>query len=347
MHAIGRRLGAVAIVLVTLAGCAGPAASPTASPAPSTSGAPVTDYGDASNWLLAPVTADKPVDVFYVYPTTYAKPEGSDASANLASVKDAGMRAGAKIAYDRQASAFAGTANVYAPFYRQLDAGYALTLPLDAHVAAISGAPTDDVTAAFAYYIDHFNGGRPFAIAGHSQGSDVATYPLAGYFKAHPDIAKRMVVAYVIGYAVTQAYLDANPHLRYATGADDTGVIVSYNTEAPTIGAPSPVMLPGAIAINPITWTRGAEVAPASKSLGAWLPDASGVWRRVPAYADAAVDSARGVVVTTTADVDAWAPGGPKSFPRGVFHATDYPFYYFDLQANFEARVAAYRRANP
>jgi hypothetical protein len=182
------------------------------------------------------------------------------------------MRKGAQSAYARQASAFAGTANVYAPYYRQLDAVYALTLPADQHVAAISGAPTADVTAAFAYYIDHCNGGRPSALVAHSQGSDVATHLLAGYLKAHPDIAQRMIVAYVIGYSVTQAYLDANPHLRFASSAADTGVIVSPNTEAPTIGALNPVMLPGALAISPITWTRGADVVPGSLSKGAWLP---------------------------------------------------------------------------
>ena len=346
------RSAAAIVVIAAIAGCSGaatPSPSPSAIPTPaatatSTSG-PVTDYANAANWMLAPAAPDKPVDVFYIYPTTYSK---ADASAStLAAVTDAGMRNGAQIAYQRQASAFAETANIYAPFYRQLDAMYALTLPADQHVAAVAGAPTEDVTAAFAYYLDHFNGGRPFAIAGHSQGADVATHLLAGFFADHPDVAKRMVVAYVIGYSVTQAYLDANPALRFATGADDTGVIVSYNTEAPVIGAPSPVMLPGALAINPITWTRDAVVAPASASKGAWLPDASGVWSRVPAYADAAVDSARGVVITTTPSVDTWSPGGPNAFPRGVFHSCDYPFYYFDLQANFKVRVAAYQLANP
>ena len=31
--------------------------------------------------------------------------------------------------------------------------------------------PYDDITAALDYYFENYNGGRPFIIAGHSQGS--------------------------------------------------------------------------------------------------------------------------------------------------------------------------------
>lgn len=44
---------------------------------------------------------------------------------------------------------------------------------------------------------------------------------LAGYMKANPTVQARMVAAYVIGFSITQQYLDANPHLGFATGPDD------------------------------------------------------------------------------------------------------------------------------
>ena len=324
-----------------------PPATATAAPSPSidadTTGGPLTDYADPGSWMLDPGVLDKPVDVFYLYPTAYHK--AGPSSSNVADVTDPGMRAGAESAYRRQASAFAEIANIFAPYYRQLDAMWALSLPPDAHNRAIDGAPLEDGTAAFAHYIEHFNKGRPFAIAAHSQGSDVTCHLLAGYLKEHPDVAKRMIVAYVIGYSVTQAYLDANPQLSFASGADDTGVIVSYNTEAPEIASPNPVVLPGAVVINPITWTRSETTAAASESLGAWLPDRTATFHRIPHYADATIDVAKGVLVTSTPDVDIWSPGGAHAFPRGVFHSFDYPFYYFDLQANLATRVAAYQAA--
>jgi hypothetical protein len=49
---------------------------------------------------------------------------------------------------------------------------------------------------------------------------------LSGYLKQHPAVYRRMVAAYVIGDGVTRTYLAANPQLKFATGAGDTGVIV-------------------------------------------------------------------------------------------------------------------------
>lgn len=340
--------------VVGLAGCSSPGASPAVSAAASpsggaapsasidadTSGGPLTDYADPDNWMLAPASPDKAVDVFFVYPSAYSKASAS--APNVGAVTDAKMRSGAQSAYQRDASAFADTANMYAPYYRQLDARWALGLPAAQHSEAIAGAPTEDVTAAFAYYIEHFNHGRPFAIAGHSQGSDVSTHLLAGWIKDHPDVAKRLIVAYVIGYSVTADYLAANPLFPFARDAADTGVIVSYNTEAPTVDGTDPVVLPGALAINPITWTTSGTTAPAAASKGAWLPNAQGVWARVDHYADATVDATKGAVIASTPDVNTWSPGGPNAWPKGVYHSFDYPFYYYDLQANFSERVAAY-----
>ncbi|MFR2406214.1 MAG: DUF3089 domain-containing protein, partial [Eubacterium callanderi] len=117
-------------------------------------------------------------------------------------------------------------------------------------------------------YLEHENNGRPFILAGHSQGSNMLLYLLGEYMKAHPVVYRRMVAAYVIGYSVTGDYLAQNPHLRFAEAADDTGVIISYNTEAPGVTADNPVLLPGAKVINPISWTRDETLAPAEQSLG-------------------------------------------------------------------------------
>ena len=83
------------------------------------------------------------------------------------------------------------------------------------------------------YYFENYNNGKPFILAGHSQGSQILTMILSDYMKEHPEHYKNMIAAYVIGYSVTDKYLAANPHLKFAEGADDTGVIISYNTEGP------------------------------------------------------------------------------------------------------------------
>jgi Protein of unknown function (DUF3089) len=145
----------------------------------------------------------------------------------------------------------------------------------------------------------------------------------------------------VIGYSVTPKVLAAHPRLRFAKGAADTGVIISYNTEAPVIGGPNPVVLPGALAINPITWTRSQTLARARLSKGSWLPDKAGVFHKVPHFADARVNRKRGVLIAAKPDVNVLSPGNAL-FPKGVYHSYDYPFYYFNLRANARMRVHAY-----
>jgi hypothetical protein len=201
------------------------------------------------------------------------------------------------------------------------------------------GSPAHDATAAFAYYIEHYNHGRPFILAGHSQGSNVLLFLLSGYLRHHPAVYRRMVVAYVIGYGVTRSYLAKNPELKFATGANDTGVIVSWNTEAPGLTIKNPVVNPGSIAINPITWTRSQRPASASESLGSLLPNAAGKLVKVKHYADARVDKRRGTIVCSTCSVSLYAPGKPGGFPKGIFHIHDYPFYYFDLRHNATVRI--------
>ena len=231
---------------------------------------------------------------------------------------------------------------IYAPYYRQADAVYTLTLPtLEERNAVIAGIPTLDAMAAFDYYIKHFNNGRPFILAGHSQGSAVLMNILAIYMKDHQDVYERMIAAYVIGDSVTENYLAENPHLKFATGAEDTGVIISYNTQSPNVAeGDNPLVVEGAVAINPITWSRDETPAGTEEGLGSFMP-VGGVFSKVPQYADATLDLDKGVVICATADEDGLHALNPALAP-GIYHSFDYLFYYFNLRANAADRVAAY-----
>ncbi|MBC3898884.1 DUF3089 domain-containing protein [Acetobacterium malicum] len=302
----------------------------------------VTDYSKAEHWLNVPTSTEKQVDVFYLYPTTYAPADQTNPS--ISTIDDAGMMANAKLAYDRQATAFETVANIYAPFYRQDNLS-----PVDRE-ETIAGIPTTDATAAFEYYLKHYNNGRPFILVGHSQGADVTSNLLSGYLKEHPDVYQRMVAAYVIGYTVTEDYLAANPHLKFAEGPDDTGVIVSYNTEAPEVLAPgNPVITAGALAINPINWKRDETLATAAENLGSIglnkdgsaVRNAEGIIAPVMNFADAQIDLDKGALICSTVNVDAYSPGS-ATFGKGVYHTFDYPFYYFNLRQNAENRSDKY-----
>ena len=94
----------------------------------SANGAQATDYSNPAHWLAVPETTDKQVDVFYLYPTAWQKQTPHEP--NVCELDNPSMVRGSKLAFARQATAFEPTANVYAPFYRQADAAYCLSLTI-------------------------------------------------------------------------------------------------------------------------------------------------------------------------------------------------------------------------
>jgi hypothetical protein len=311
-----------------------------------------TDYQSRSHWLCLPKTPLKKVDVFYLYPTEYVRGAGEPL---ICPVDEPQMMAAAKVAFQRQATAFQTVGNIYAPYYRQADAASRAKMTLKEQARVVAGAPTIDGIAAFKHFLDHYNHGRPFILVGHSLGSNVTANLLAQFMGTHPRVYRRMIAAYVVGYSITPGYLAKYPFLKFAKGRNDTGVIVSWNTEAPTVAGKNPVLLPGGIAINPISWTRKQTRAPAAKNAGSIELDpatgtpvltAEGRIKRFLDVADARVDKTRGVVICSTIEWQEppyYTPGG---FPTGVLHPFDYPLYFFSVRANAADRVAHYFAAN-
>jgi hypothetical protein len=301
-------------------------------------GKKATDYSKAGHWLSLPAKADKQVDVFYIYPTAWSddpKVANVKNEPHICTIDNPSMLYGSKVAFDNQATAFETVGNIYAPYYRQADAKYCLTMDsVQKQDEFLAGIPKADVLAAFDYYIKHYNNGRPFILVSHSQGSALARLLLSEYMKKNPQVYSRMIAAYVIGYSITKDYLAKNPHLKFAEGADDTGVIISYNTEADKIVGNNPLVLPGAISINPITWTRTETPATAEQSLGSRL-DVNGKFVDKFKYADARVNKDRGVVIS---NVDAATL--PKShWAKGIYHTFDYGLYYYNIRENAANRT--------
>jgi hypothetical protein len=351
---MNRRFGIAILLVVVLSGialitgCGGRSAVAPSTGASETTSAPAPDYADASNWLSQPSSSDasKPVDVFFLYPTIYQQSSPSDPI--VCSADNPQMRAGAQAAFSRTATAFSPLANVFAPYYRQA-AIQVLAMPLQQQQQIVGGEPTTDAISAFDYYIKHLNKGRPFILAGHSQGSNIMINLMADYMKKNPEVYKRMIVAYVPGYSITPQYLQQNSELKFAENADDTQVIVSYNTVAPTTTMSDTVILPGAMAINPITWTRSEATATAAQNLGSIsldkngyaVLDAQGQPAKVLGVADARIDTATGKLICSTVDTATLDPGN-SMIAAGIFHNYDYPFYYFDIRANAANRIARY-----
>jgi hypothetical protein len=344
---------AVSIIVIfflvgMIAGCGSSSSKKPSTTVPATNSQGVPNYANTSNWLSLPssTAAKKKVDVFFVYPTVYQQASSSDPI--ICAINNPQMQSGAKAAFSRDATAFEPLANIYAPYYQQA-AIQVLSMPQNQQQSTVGGVPTSDVIAAFDYFIKHYNNGRPYILAGHSQGSNILINLMADYMKKNPDVYKRMIASYVPGYSITPQYLEQNKELKFATGADDTGVIVSYNTTSPSPQMADPVVLPGAMVINPITWTRSETLATAAQNLGGIsvgsnsyaVLDAQGNPKKVLNYADAQINTAKGTLICSTANPGQLAPGN-SMVAAGIYHSFDYPFYYFDIRANAANRVARY-----
>ena len=177
----------------------------------------------------------------------------------------------------------------------------------------------------------------------HAIKSSVFGLVLKRYFKEHPEHYKRMVAAYAIGYSITKEDLEAEPHLKFATGETDTGVIISWHAEGPKnveANAPNPARLPNGIAINPLNWKRDETYAPAVMNLGSIVMDPnSGATEIRDIGADAQVNLSRGTVVTHADAIpnEMVELAGPE-----CFHQDDYSIFYNNIRENVAKRIAAY-----
>ena len=309
------------------------------------------DYSNKDNWCKLPEIT-KEVDTFYVYATEYIMGSMAESAPDYADMNNQEMLEGAAGEYALHASAFADSTNVFMPYYRQVGLRYAGVIWKRDGIfdAAIADMPYGDIVAALDYYFEHYNNGRPFIIASHSQGSAIVKMVLKKYFMEHPDYYKLMIAAYPIGYAFTKDEFKAYPHMKFATGECDTGVIITWNTEGPKnreVNADTCVLQPGYMSINPLNWKLDGTYAPASMNLGSlWPNEKTGELEIQDLGADAQVFPDRGVVVTHAQGEqmdEATAKVSAEFFGPDGRHGEDYAFFYCNIKDNVAKRVAAYK----
>jgi len=322
---------------MTMTGCSMHQTSGDVPPAPA--------YENDQSWVSRPEQIDKPVDVFYVYPTIYAgtSPVNMD-------ISDPSLRAGAQGLLTAQAGVYSPHANLFAPFYRQqsgatqsMEAGNGGKDPFADPAFQVGAA---DIARAFEYYIEHLNPDRPFLIAGHSQGSMALINLMRERFN-DPEIQKRLVAAYLIGYSVPLTDTTTYPWMKPALGETDTGVIISYNTEGPDAG-PSPVLFPGPLMlINPLNWKTDATPAGPERNLEArFYDDTTGdLIEAIPNFTGATINPEKSVLVVSNMkkpESDRIDLVNLGRWSRQVYHRFDYAMFYNNLAANVPKRIEAY-----
>lgn len=242
---------------------------------------PAPDYAQISMWAAHPDKddmADKipkgspfqdqqkeaKADVFFVYPTIYGDKPTNEYTWN-ASVNDDVLNEkidGSTIL--NQASVFNGSCRVFVPRYRQAHYSVFLTSDTSANRQALELA-YQDVKAAFAYYLENENNGRPIVIASHSQGTIHARRLLKDFFDGTPR-KKQLVAAYLVGIAVQP---DTFQSISPSKTPGDVGGFVSWNTFLtgyyPTYHKNG---LHTSYCVNPLTWTDTKEFISEKQNVG-------------------------------------------------------------------------------
>lgn len=318
----------VLLMLAALMGC-GPATTETLSFSSEKLMLSDTDYSNMGNWLR--FGGDKDVDIFAVYPTvTFSEEEADLPYVRLDSPM---MREAAEAWLGRVDGVITPAGNVYAPLYGQLNAVMLGNLDSDGFTSYTNANPRDDVFAAFDYYLTEINKGeRPFILFGHSQGaalvSELATVFLGN--EQYCEYNENHIATYAVGFSVTQAGIDRNPNLKFSQSRDDTGVILSWNTTAPSEIASGAYKAfgtwnPDALVTNPVSWETAETLVHAADNPGS--------------VANAMVDMEHRVLVTTTVPEADYTSAVPTI---SIFHQHDIGLFHDSVAQNLKDRIAAF-----
>lgn len=305
-------------------------------------GAPAApNYGDAGWWAARPASAGaKPVDVFYLHPTTYLFGSGWNAAPDDA----ASRKLVDESIVPHQAGAFTDCCNVHVPRYRQAILHVFTAKDADSR-AALDLAYTD-VEAAFDTFIGSIDG-RPFIVAAHSQGSLHGMRLLQTRISGTP-LRERLVGAYLVGYAIP---VDGLGDVPACTTATDTGCYVGWNSMEPGSAAWTTTLvwkggwgeatgLP--ICTNPLSWEVDGS-APASANLGGTVPGGEPPGAHVAELTDARCDGGR-LLITPPEQGDFDILMGKT---QQDWHVYDYTLFFGNIRANASQRVEAWLQSHP
>lgn len=184
------------------------------------------DYGRLENWAYYSVGDNKTVDLFLVCPTVDMNDEYN------MSMEDVETKANFLGALNMERGIYEESARMFAPYYRQAAMKvYGLDRTEWEPYMEIAYS---DVSAAFSYYLEKENQGRPIVLAGFSQGADMCYRLLEEYF-GDDALYDRLVAVYAIGWPCTEEMVKKYPQIKPATGEEDLGVVISFDCEAPEL----------------------------------------------------------------------------------------------------------------
>lgn len=285
------------------------------------------DYSDSRMWnIVRNDDNGSGADVFYI-PSTwefdwytadgivchYADPSREDHRADMA------------IEIDGVADYMAEGNNFYSPYYRHITLDSWATLNEDTINRRYHDVAFVDVKRAFDRFIETENQGRPFILAGFSQGGKSVVELLK---VMDEPTRERMIAAYVLGYKVTPGDVASHPYIKAARGATDTGVVICYNSVDDVKYLKPVVAAPNVMCINPVNWRTDATPAILNDTITVTLDPEAKVL---------VLDGFDGSYLPNILDI----------LNVGDFHGAEPWLYSECLRENFHRRISAYKWNSP
>jgi hypothetical protein len=307
------------------------------------------DDADQSPWDdLKAEERESSVDVFFVHPTGLMYQGSWTGRLQV----DSATWENTNFMMANQASVFSHCCQVYAPRYRQANIFSYFTDVEGARRTLLEFA-YQDVKRAFSHYLAEWNRGRPFILAGHSQGSHHLKRLIEDVVDSD-SLHERMIAAYLIGpiiEPVTLPWLQDLVHIDACRDEFDTQCVVAWDT-LPLGADPLPRDEP-TLCVNPLSWQVDGGWVSESEHLGAVsqtgrfisnigskddLPEGQSyrpLSRPIPQLTSATCKAGSLFV----------APDLAPNFsldPLGTYHQQDYALFYADIVANTKQRIDAY-----
>jgi len=301
-------------------------------------GTDVPDYSRPEFWTAHPAKDDESdrtpeggrvtcdlsaADVFFIHPTTYIGSKNEDRwNASLSDSKLNKKTDEGSILF--QASAFNFAGRVYAPRYRQAHFHAYFTADTASAHKAFDRAYRD-VRAAFRYYLENENKGRPIILAGHSQGTNHAERLIDEFFTG-TSLKKRLVAAYLIGMPVRK---DRFADIMPCSDSTDTGCFVSWRTFKKGYRLRPPLTSNKVSVTNPLSWKTDEQFMPASANKGSLFYKFNKIYRH---KMEAQV--AKDILWTNKPRFL-----GSVFLRTKNYHVADINFFYFNIRENAALRV--------
>lgn len=273
------------------------------------------DYSDAQMWYISEAEAEAEADVFYILPTcVWDWTDSEGRTCHYADVYNPEHIAALLPSNQLADEIFGEYADFYSPYYRQI------TLDFWTDEETVNERfphAMDDVFRAFEHYMDNMNEGKPFVIAGFSQGAKCVVELVKSLDEKE---MQRLVAAYVIGYKVTEEDLQGGK-IKPAQSCSDTGVTICYNSvESPE--CVNPGLSPSEICINPVNWRCDPEPATVQDTVSV------------------SVDTAHKLLIVKGLDSDKYYhPSLGNLFVKGNYHLLELELYKDSLKENVRQRI--------